>query len=113
MVAGDKEAVEVGLEIFEKGGNAIDVAAATILALTITDYRKYFCFGGEVPFIVYDAKRDVVEVLSGQGPAPELKAMHGTAALVARHVDGGFAVQFTDPSEDFLETISRVMERRR
>ena len=30
LVAGDKEAVKVGLEIFEKGGNAIDVAAATI-----------------------------------------------------------------------------------
>ena len=72
LVAGDKEAVEVGLEIFKKGGNAIDVAAATILALSVTDYRKYFCFGGEVPIIVYDAKRGVVEVLCGQGPAPEL-----------------------------------------
>ncbi|MFC1738874.1 gamma-glutamyltransferase family protein [Planctomycetota bacterium] len=72
LVAGDKEAVEVGLEIFKKGGNAIDVTAATILALTVTDYRKYFCFGSEVPIIVYDAKRGVVEVLCGQGPAPEL-----------------------------------------
>ncbi len=72
LVAGDKEAVEVGLEIFEKGGNAIDVTAATLFALSVTDYRKFFCFGSEVPIIVYDAKRGVVEVLSGQGPAPEL-----------------------------------------
>ena len=72
LAAGDKEAVEVGLEIFKKGGNAIDVVAATILTLSVTDYRKYFCFGGEVPIIVYDAKRGVVEVLCGQGPAPEL-----------------------------------------
>ncbi len=72
LVAGDKEGVEVGLEIFKKGGNAFDVAAATILTLSVTDYHKFFCFGGEVPMIVYDAKRDVVEVLSGQGPAPEL-----------------------------------------
>ncbi len=72
LAAGGKEAVEVGLEIFKKGGNAIDVAAATILTLSVTDYRKYFCFGGEVPIIIYDAKRGVVEVLSGQGPAPKL-----------------------------------------
>ncbi len=72
LVGGGKEAVEAGLEIFKKGGNAIDVAAATILALSVTDYRKYFCFGGEVPIIVYDAKRGVVEVLCGQGAAPAL-----------------------------------------
>ena len=72
LVGGGKEAVEAGLEIFKKGGNAIDVAAATILTLSVTDFHKYFCFGGEVPIIVYDAKRGVVEVLCGQGAAPAL-----------------------------------------
>src|SRR5439155_24764947 len=49
---------------------AIDAAVATILALTVTDSNA-FCFGGEVPIVVYDARRGVVEVLSGMGTAPQ------------------------------------------
>jgi gamma-glutamyltranspeptidase / glutathione hydrolase len=69
--AGGAEAVEAGLEILKRGGNAADSAAATILALSVTDSGG-FCFGGEVPIIVYDARRKVVEVLAGQGAAPRL-----------------------------------------
>src|SRR5262249_40967931 len=60
-----------GMLILKNGGNAADAAAATIFALSITDSSS-FCFGGEVPIMVYDAKRDVVEVLSGMGTAPKL-----------------------------------------
>ena len=56
MAAGGRDAVAAGLEILKKGGNAADAAAATILALSVTDSRA-FCFGGEVPILVYDAKR--------------------------------------------------------
>ena len=35
--------------------------------LSVTDAQN-FCFGGEVPIMVFDAKRNVVEVLSGKGP---------------------------------------------
>src|SRR5262245_41069229 len=69
--AGGTEAVAAGLEILKRGGNAADAGAATILALSVTDSGG-FCFGGEVPIIVYDAKRRVVEVLSGMGTAPRL-----------------------------------------
>src|SRR6266404_1382746 len=69
--AGGAEAVAAGLEILKGGGNAADAAAATILALSVTDSGG-FCFGGEVPIIVYDARRRVVEVLAGQGAAPRL-----------------------------------------
>lgn len=69
--AGGAEAVAAGLEILKQGGNAADSAAATLLALSVTDSGGY-CFGGEVPIIIYDAKRKVVEVLSGQGVAPRL-----------------------------------------
>ncbi|MFC1738875.1 gamma-glutamyltransferase family protein [Planctomycetota bacterium] len=72
LVGGGKGGVATGLEILQKGGNAIDAAAGTILALSVTDYHAYFCFGGEVPIIVYDARRGVVEVLCGQGAAPAL-----------------------------------------
>jgi gamma-glutamyltranspeptidase/glutathione hydrolase len=71
VAGGGKEAVAAGLAILQSGGNAADAAAATILALSVTDHGS-FCFGGEVPILVYDARRKVVEVLCGLGTAPRL-----------------------------------------
>ena len=71
IVAGGNDAVDAGMAVFSSGGNAMDAAVATILALSVTDSSQ-FCFGGEVPILVYDAKRQVVEVISGQGAAPRL-----------------------------------------
>ena len=44
-------------------------AAATLLALSVTDYGA-FAFGGEVPLLIYDAKEKEVKVLCGLGRAP-------------------------------------------
>lgn len=71
VVAGGPEAVDSGITLLKSGGNAADAAAATLLALTVTDASAY-CFGGEVPILFYDAKRRVVEVLAGMGTAPRL-----------------------------------------
>jgi gamma-glutamyltranspeptidase/glutathione hydrolase len=71
VAAGGQAAVDAGLSVLHDGGNAIDAAVATILALSVTD-GKSFCFGGEVPILVYDARRGVVEVIAGQGAAPRL-----------------------------------------
>ncbi|MBI3862326.1 MAG: gamma-glutamyltransferase, partial [Planctomycetia bacterium] len=77
--AGGAEAVAAGIEILQRGGNAADAGAATILALSVTDSGG-FCFGGEVPIIVYDARRRVVEVMAGQGAAPRLATREFFAA---------------------------------
>ena len=69
VVAGGSAAVAAGTEMLAKGGNAADAAVATILALSITDYGS-FCIGAEVPFIIYDATKREVKVLSGLGGAP-------------------------------------------
>src|SRR5262245_14942479 len=71
VAAGGEGAVEAGLAILKRGGNAADAAAATILALSVTDSGS-FCFGGEVPIIVWNAKRNCAEVLIGLGAAPRL-----------------------------------------
>lgn len=71
VVAGGEDAVAAGMEVLRDGGNAVDGAVATILALSVTDATS-FCFGGEVPIMVYDAQRDVTEVIAGQGAAPRL-----------------------------------------
>jgi gamma-glutamyltranspeptidase/glutathione hydrolase len=71
VVAGGADAVEAGITMLHSGGNAADAAAATILALSVTDSSQ-FCFGGEVPILVFDARRRAAEVLCGQGAAPRL-----------------------------------------
>lgn len=71
VAAGGAEAAEAAIDVLKSGGNAVDAAVATMMVLSVTDPGN-FCFGGEVPIIVYDAKRDVVEVVSGQGVAPRL-----------------------------------------
>lgn len=71
VTAGGAEAVAAGMEILQRDGNAADAAVASILALSVTD-ASLFCFGGEVPILVYEAKRGVVDVVAGQGAAPQL-----------------------------------------
>jgi gamma-glutamyltranspeptidase / glutathione hydrolase len=71
VAAGGRGAVAAGIEILKSGGNAADAAAATILALSVTDARS-FCFGGEVPILVYDVRQHGVTVIAGQGAAPRL-----------------------------------------
>ncbi|MHC4596378.1 MAG: gamma-glutamyltransferase family protein [Planctomycetota bacterium] len=69
VAAGGKEAVAAGVSILEQGGNAADAAAATLLALSITDYGSY-AIGAEIPLIIYDASGKEVKVLCGLGGAP-------------------------------------------
>ena len=69
VAAGEADSVAAGIRLLEKGGNAADAAAATLLALAITDYGM-FAIGGEVPLIIYDAGKNEVKVRSGLGAAP-------------------------------------------
>ena len=69
VAAGGAGAVAAGIGILERGGNAADAAAGTILALNVTDHGAC-SIGGEVPVIVYDADKGEVKTLSGQGRAP-------------------------------------------
>lgn len=71
IATGSKLAAEAGLAMLKSDGNAADAAASTMLVQTVVESRL-FCFGSEVPIIVYDKKRDVVEVIVGLGAAPQL-----------------------------------------
>ena len=82
--AGGRDAVAAGLEILKRGGNAADAAAATILALSVTDSRS-FCFGGEVPILVYEARTKGVTVIAGQGAAPRLATREEFGAAAGSH----------------------------
>lgn len=69
VAAGGAKAVAAGIEILDAGGNAADAAAATILALNITDHGAC-SIGGEVPLLIYNAAKQEVKSFSGQGRAP-------------------------------------------
>jgi len=69
VAAGGAKAVAAGIEILESGGNAADAAAGTILALNVTDHGAC-SIGGEVPLLIFDAEKQKVKSLSGQGRAP-------------------------------------------
>ena len=69
IAAGGSGAVHSGMRLLRSGGNAADAAAATLLALAITDYG-FFAIGGEVPLLIFDSRTEKVTVLSGLGRAP-------------------------------------------
>jgi len=107
VVAGGRAASEAGIEIMKAGGNAADGAAATLLALGVTDSKSY-CLGGEIPIIVYDAKRNITEVLGGQGAAPRL----ATVEFFRNHPEGIPAVGLlsaTVPAS--IDVILTLLER--
>ena len=69
VAAGKMNSVAAGMQMLTRGGNAADAAVATLLALTVTDYGR-FAIGGDVPLIIFDAKKQEVKVLCGMGSAP-------------------------------------------
>ena len=69
VVSGKPAATAAGIKILERGGNAADAGAATLLALSVT-YVGAFCVGGEIPILVYSADQKNVKLLEGQGEAP-------------------------------------------
>lgn len=71
IVTGSRQSRDAGLAMLQKGGNAVDAAVTSMLVQSVVENRL-FCFGSEVPIIVYDANRQVVEVIAGLGAAPRL-----------------------------------------
>ena len=88
VVAENPKAVAAGIELLEKGGNAVDAAVATMLVASIMDYGM-FCIGAEVPFMIYDVRKKEVKTLSGLGSAPLNRADIGYYYEHAIPGDGG------------------------
>jgi len=62
-------ASQTGMAILERGGNAFDAAVAAGFVLQVVEPHLNGP-GGDLPIILWDARRAKVEVICGQGPAP-------------------------------------------
>ncbi|MFU8834966.1 MAG: gamma-glutamyltransferase family protein [Roseovarius sp.] len=84
----------VGMKILEQGGNAFDAAVATGLVLQVLEPHLNGP-GGDMPAIVYSARRGKVEVICAQGPAP-------AGATIAHYKAQGMQVI---PGDGLLATV--------
>ncbi|HET9847104.1 MAG TPA: gamma-glutamyltransferase family protein [Candidatus Dormibacteraeota bacterium] len=92
-------ASQSGMAVLERGGNAFDAAVAAGFVLQVVEPHMNG-LGGDLPIILWDARKRSVEVICGQGPAPNaatiaeihklgLDAIPG-AGLLAACVPGAF-----------------------
>ena len=76
-----------GMSVLEKGGNAFDAAVATGLTLQVVE-PSMAGPGGDAPIIFYDAIADNVQVICGQGVAPEKATIGAFRQLGLKIVPG-------------------------
>ncbi|HEY7689229.1 MAG TPA: gamma-glutamyltransferase, partial [Dongiaceae bacterium] len=92
-------ATAAGMAILEKGGNAFDAAVAAGFALQVVEPHMNGP-AGDAPILLWDVRRETVDVICGQGVAPELATIERyqdlgldlipAAGLLAAVVPGAF-----------------------
>ena len=73
-------ATATGMATLERGGNAFDAAVAAGFALQVVEPHLNGP-GGDLPIILYSARRDATEVICGQGVAPRAATISAYRAL--------------------------------
>lgn len=77
----------VGMSMLEKGGNAFDAAVATGFVLQVVEPHLVGP-GGDLPAIIYSKRKDKVEVICAQGPAPAGATIEHYQAAGLRKIPG-------------------------
>ncbi len=76
-----------GMSVLERGGNAFDAAVAAGFVLQVVE--PHLCGpGGEVPIILYSARDRRVQVVCGQGTAPETATIERFRSLGLARIPG-------------------------
>jgi len=93
-------ASEIGLRILQRGGNAMDAAAATGFALAVLKPHQNG-IGGEAPVLVYSASEGKPFAISGNGTAPGAATIERCRRLGVKVIPGdGFLPAIVPPAVD-------------
>jgi len=112
-------ATAAGMSVLERGGNAFDAAVAAGFVLQVVEPHLNG-LGGDLPIVLWDARREKVEVMCGQGPSPAaatietvrgmgLADIPGTG-LVAACVPGAFGGWMTLLRDHGTWSVGDVLE---
>ncbi|HYM51823.1 MAG TPA: gamma-glutamyltransferase family protein [Candidatus Limnocylindrales bacterium] len=80
-------ASQAGMAILERGGNAFDAAVAAGFTLQVVEPHLNGP-GGDLPVIIWDARRARVEVICGQGVAPAAATIERFHQMGLREIPG-------------------------
>jgi gamma-glutamyltranspeptidase / glutathione hydrolase len=80
-------ASQTGMAMLERGGNAFDAAVAAGFVLQVVEPHLNGP-GGDLPIILWDARQAKVEVICGQGPAPNAASIRQFRELGLDDVPG-------------------------
>jgi gamma-glutamyltranspeptidase / glutathione hydrolase len=80
-------AAQTGMAVLERGGNAFDAAVAAGFVLQVVEPHLNG-LGGDLPIILWDARKAIVEVICGQGPAPKAASVRHFQELGLDDVPG-------------------------
>ena len=70
VAAGSEYAVDAGMRLFYKGGNAVDAGVATTFAAAVSEF-SHIGFGGEAPILIR-TRDGKVHAIAGVGTMPKL-----------------------------------------
>ncbi|GAC1505988.1 MAG: gamma-glutamyltransferase [Candidatus Dormibacteraceae bacterium] len=80
-------AAQSGMAILEEGGNAFDAAVGAGFVLQVVEPHLNG-LGGEVPIVLWDVSRQRVDVICGQGPAPQAASIDILGSLGIEEIPG-------------------------
>src|SRR5579871_1145662 len=89
-------AAQAGMSALDRGGNAFDAAVTAGFVLQVVEPHLNG-LGGEVPIVLWDARRGRVEVICGQGPAPAAASIERVAGLGLVQIPGSGLLAATVP----------------